>query len=866
MDYIKSLTSENIDRAAVQKVLDASISETDPWNMESRSLLAGMGLGKDIALMLLAHHKSSAKYGYDISPESLFHLFDLAEIKEKGAPLKRLFESPFLIAKTCWLYEHAPYFFLFDDDRFENRDSLIFEFARKYETCFLENTVATDTWEKITTPKRIMATTFWERKIFDPILLIKKVMDDNIEGLELNFDFHPFNYAKLLPEDLSREKREQIKKACLRSGVKMDIHSPIVGPYAPSPDPSIGRQRFFNPANCLNVQYETIELAKDIGARFVIFHLIDTSDVKTMVKLIEKAAGSNVRVSIENYCQTKTPQTSDTFLHSIQEIFNVLPLEVRKKNFGITIDVGHFNIEGDDPLVASEKVGKWCMEKGIHFRLHATDNYGNLLFSPPAYSADVHGNVSGRGINNSLIIKLLRSLGHQFDVVAEQIHPLTPEDIATIDGAQTILLDKSYEAYCRKGKEILSNVKSSPFIEPEIIKEKPYQFLTGIEDIPSLKEYILYRKIQSNKQLSVDEAKKISQEFIRLPLKLKGDLTQYIDDFLALIQCESGSIKKSDIDLVCQNISGALFGSISNEHLNLIFAQNKIYRKGDIICEQRSRGREMYFIKKGEVLVNVDGSCVASLGPGEIFGEISLFYNIERSATIIALKDETVVGTLTSKGLENLFKRGQTYARDLIYRFYNILPDRLRHLNDKYKTAIRALHLIFTGDEGTVPDIDNMKMEIMQKKAEFLPTLSQKEAKNIFKDVKSFDGGHYVFAEGDEGDCAYFIVEGKVKVMVLPPDSKEILLGELGEGKIFGEMALIDEKPRSANVVTITPCKLALIRKKAFNEFIETRSDLAYRLMGFICLSLFGSILRLDRLYSDIKKKIYYPGHSSKDA
>jgi CRP-like cAMP-binding protein len=78
----------------------------------------------------------------------------------------------------------------------------------------------------------------------------------------------------------------------------------------------------------------------------------------------------------------------------------------------------------------------------------------------------------------------------------------------------------------------------------------------------------------------------------------------------------------------------------------------------------------------------------------------------------------------------------------------------------------------------------------------------------------------------------------------------------LGEGEIFGEMALIDEKPRSASVVTLTPCKMAYISNKAFNDFIETRSKTAFRLMGFICLSLFGHVLRLDRLYSDVKKKI----------
>ena len=860
MEYLKSPAYEKTDHVTVERILDNSLKENDPHCRKSLQELIDLGLEREKALALLAHHRSFAKYGYTLSSNTIEHLFNLSKTKEeRSACLKRLLDSPFLLAKTCWLYEHAPYFFYFEEDKQENIDSLIFEFAEEYETFFLNSRVATDTWEKVINPKRVMATTFWERKIIDPVLLIEKAMTDMIEGIELNFDFHPFNYSKLLPEDITAEKRKEIKEAVKRSGVKIDIHSPIIGPYAPSPDPSKGKQLFFNPTECLAVQFETVDLAKDIGAGCVTLHLIDPTDVKPMLKLIEKAAGSDVRVSIENYCQTKHRQTSDVFIAFLEEILNALPKEIREKNFGVTLDVGHLNIEGEDPLVAAEIIGKWCLQTGVYLRVHATDNYGDLLFSPPAYSADVHGNVSGRGINNALIIKLLRSLGHEFRVVAEQIKPLTSQDITTIHDAQTFPLSKSYEAYCNEGKERLAAENMGVFIEPEIAEIEPYQFLVGIEGVSALTEYLLYRKIQGNKSLSVDEARKISRDFIRMPQKIRSDLTEYIDDFLSLIQTESGHIKKSDIDLVCQNISGALFGAISNEHLDQIFSKERIYSKGDIICQQKKSGREMYYIKKGEVIVYIDGSCVASLGPGEIFGEISLFYNIDRSATIVTLTEGTVVGILTRGGLENLFKGRKHYARDLIYRFFNILPDRLRNLNDKYKTAIRALHLIFDGNEKSLPRIDTRGIKPIKNELDFLPTLSENETKKIFREISEVDSEQKIFSEGDKGLGAYYIIEGKVKVSTFSPDSKEILLGELGEGEIFGEMALIDEKPRSATVVSTTPCKLALIHKKEFNILTEERSELAYHMMGFICLSLFRSILRLDRLYSEIKRKIYRP-------
>ena len=856
MDYLAKTTISNQDGNALRQILDESLKEDDFFSPKARSQMTKLGLPHEEALMLLARHKSRAVYGCELSEQTLTHLFDLARKRPKEKPFISLMDSPFFLIKSCWVYDHAPYFFFCGEDETENRDSQIIDFARHYETDFLKSRVDYEKWERTKRPKRVRATTFWENKTFDPLLLIAKVRDENLEGIEISIDFHPFNYTNLLPEELSPARRAVIREASLKGGVKIDIHSPIVGPYTPSPNPSKGKQRFFDPARCLEVQYQTIDLAKDIGAGAVVFHLISPSRLKELAGLVERAAGSDVRVTIENYCQTGTPQTSDTFIACVDEILASLPKEAREKNFGITLDVGHFNIEGEDPLVAAERVGKWCLDKKVFLRVHATDNYGNLLFSPPVYSADVHSNVSGRGINNALIIKLLRSMGHHFEVVAEQIQPLKPEDVSVIHQAQTSRITKSYHDFVDEGRHRLSGAELGALIGPEIIEEPAYQFLTGIQDLPALREYLVYRKIQDKKYLSVEEAKRISQEFMRMPRRIKSDLTTYIDDLLLPVQAETGTIQKSELDLICQNISGALFGTISNEHLNLIFSPDRIYRKGDVICRQGEAGHEMYFIKKGEVEVHINGACLACMGPGEIFGEISLFYNINRSATIKAFTEHTVVGVLSRRGLEGLFKDSLGYAHDLIYRLYNILPERLRNLNDKYKAAIRTLHLIFDGREEEMPSVEHLQGRISGEKVEFLPTLAQDEKTAIYQRVKTLNANQAVFAEGDHGDGAYFIIEGRVKVVGLSSDFQEILIGELGEGEIFGEMALIDDKPRSASVVTLTSCKVAFIERKAFNEFIQTGSDLAVRFMGFICLSLFRRILRLDSLYSDIKKRI----------
>ena len=145
MDYIKALVDENIDRKNIENILDGSLREDDFFCQKSRELLTGLGIDEDVALMLLAHHKSKAKYGYAISQKDLSHIVELAKNKENEAPLRRLINSPFFLAKACWLYEHAPYFFFYDMEESTDRDSFILEFSKHYEANFLEIRVPIDT-------------------------------------------------------------------------------------------------------------------------------------------------------------------------------------------------------------------------------------------------------------------------------------------------------------------------------------------------------------------------------------------------------------------------------------------------------------------------------------------------------------------------------------------------------------------------------------------------------------------------------------------------------------------------------------------------------------------------------------------------
>ena len=855
MRYIdKIVGSRSINKMEVTSVLEESLRENDIFNRNSFDKLLKLGFKDDEVLTLLASHKSLIKYGYRLSLDTLSHILSLSQEQSTSPPIKSLIRSPFLLAKTGWIYEHAPSFVFYNKYRQEELDSHIVKFAESYQSLFLANRAPSDLQKKLTNPRRVLAPSFWEKEIWDPGEMIIWAARNNLEGLELDVDFHPFNYAKLLPEEISEEKRQEIRNAASLFGIKIDIHSPIVGPYSPVPNPDDGKPLFYNPLECLEPQRETIFLARDIGAGSVVVHLIDLSGIREMANLIMAAAGSPVRVTIENYCETKARQDADTFVSVLDEICNRLPKEIIRENFGVTLDVGHLNIEGEDPLVAAGRIGRWCKDKGVFLRMHATDNYGKLLFSAPHYSADVHGNVSDKGINNSLIIKLLRYMGLTFDVLAEQIQPLTPDDIALIDQAQRFPIKESYDTIVEKGKERLSAIKVDTIIDLNATRDEAYQFLAGLEDIDSLREYLLYRKIQTKKYLSVDEARRSSLEFMKTPQSFKHELMEYIDDLLAPVQRETGLRERSKMDLIYQNISGALFGRVNQENLNQIFYRTKAFNRGDIIFEQNSEGTEIYYIKEGEVAASIDGLNLATLGAGDIFGEMSLFYNIKRTATIEVSKDNTRVGILPREEFEDILVNNRGYAYDLIYRLFNILPHRLRNLNEKYKMAIITLRHLLESELKGVKTLEDIISESQFVKTA-LPNLSLDEIETLFEEKRTFGPDEEIFAEGDRGDGVYVILHGKVRIITFTSDFKEIVLGELEAGQIFGEMALIDNNPRSASVIPFTPCEVAFMSKKKFDHLIQTKSDLAYRFMSSVCLSLFRHVLRLNTFYLKVKKE-----------
>ena len=91
--------------------------------------------------------------------------------------------------------------------------------------------------------------------------------------------------------------------------------------------------------------------------------------------------------------------------------------------------------------------------------------------------------------------------------------------------------------------------------------------------------------------------------------------------------------------------------------------------------------------------------------------------------------------------------------------------------------------------------------------------------------------GTKIFQHGDAGDKLYLILEGKVRISREVPGMGEEALAVLGPGQVFGEMALLDEAPRSADALCHEGCRLLAIAKEDLDDLLFQDKELAYEVL-----------------------------------
>ena len=91
-----------------------------------------------------------------------------------------------------------------------------------------------------------------------------------------------------------------------------------------------------------------------------------------------------------------------------------------------------------------------------------------------------------------------------------------------------------------------------------------------------------------------------------------------------------------------------------------------------------------------------------------------------------------------------------------------------------------------------------------------------------------------IYLRGDPGTAFYVIASGKVKIALTSPDGKEIILRRLGPGGFHGELALLDDEPRSADAIATEPSVLLVLQRDAFRRFLADHPSAATKLLATV--------------------------------
>ena len=259
-----------------------------------------------------------------------------------------------------------------------------------------------------------------------------------------------------------------------------------------------------------------------------------------------------------------------------------------------------------------------------------------------------------------------------------------------------------------------------------------------------------------------------------------------------------------------------------------------------------------YIIQSGKVRLfhegQMPGMSSAVLGPGDFIGVVSCMSNHSQTESVIATTDVVAIKVIRDQ-YPDLIVKNTPVAMKIVRSFAHemrILNDSLTKITLKGTMVETPEQLYQIGayyEDGGWPEIacycyyqylkecpngkdaeSAKKRFIMLKKRCNPPYLETKGEM-----MRSYPKDTMIFSECQSGSDMYIVQTGSVKIVKVV-DNEEIMLALLKKGDIFGEMALLDNKPRSACAIAHEDCSAMVINRSNFDQMVTTQPQLVARL------------------------------------
>jgi len=272
-----------------------------------------------------------------------------------------------------------------------------------------------------------------------------------------------------------------------------------------------------------------------------------------------------------------------------------------------------------------------------------------------------------------------------------------------------------------------------------------------------------------------------------------------------------------------------------------------------IIVEGKRNADRFFIIRSGKVKLSKEVQVVSEesgdiLGPGDFFGVVSTMSGHSHIETAQAMTDVTLI-SVQKEQFSQLIQGNAPVAMKIIMQFskrMRYLDEALTRLTLKSNAAEDPSHIFNVAEYYAkrnqygqafyayqkyvkcCPNDTNVAtaVERMKKIAPYVKNVQQPPKPGEM--VRSYTKDQIVFCEGEPGDELFIIQRGTVKIIKITDN--EILLAVLKAGDIFGEMALLESKPRAAGAVAYEDCQLMAVNRENFQQMIKTQPQLIARL------------------------------------
>lgn len=235
---------------------------------------------------------------------------------------------------------------------------------------------------------------------------------------------------------------------------------------------------------------------------------------------------------------------------------------------------------------------------------------------------------------------------------------------------------------------------------------------------------------------------------------------------------------------------------------------------------------------------------------GDVTGEVSFLDRRPRSSSLIGV-EAGIILRLTAAPLDKLLETERELHAALLWSFWHSLAGKVRAANRAMTEllapgAARPRRGEGGGGERVIVDT-TAKLDLLREQG-----LSAAELRLLatYSTEERFPPNAFIFSEGEQGEKLYIVVDGKVRISRRLSDSGEEALAILGRGEVFGEMALIDDQPRSADAKAhVDGCTVFSIDRQRLEEVLDMDPDAARQFLGLLCTFLSRRLrAMLDRL------------------